>query len=193
MVESVRSAEKISTTEAVYRIMDETQAAAFSRSTLKLACSNQCAQCCHLLVALSGTEAEAIREYLLSRPMLFSRLRERIQQTISAWHSYTDNHPNPAEVSQGVGIAADWIGKPCMFLDRERQECEIYHIRPLACRSYGSPVRCTSPQQPEATAYTNQFGPLLYAIMLEDEESSPEGVTISPLPLWMASKLKDRL
>ncbi len=190
MVECLRSAENISTAEAVYRIVDEIQKIANERQQLNLACSQGCTHCCHTLVSLTRTEAEAIKEFLLRRPVLFNRLRPQMQQTVDAWRSYVRNLADRETTPENM--ARDWIGQPCMFLNRERQECEIYDFRPIACRSYGSRVRCTSPSQPEANGYASDALIILYSLLLEDEEKAGP-VMFAPLPVWMALKLKDRL
>ncbi len=191
IVENLRSTGNLSTIEAFYRVIDELRKVATPLQGLQFACTAGCAQCCHTLVSLSATEAEGIREYLSRRPALFKRLRAQIEAGIASWRKFMADRTDPNHDPDV--LARDWAGQPCMFLNRESQECEIYEFRPIACRTYASKVRCTSPIQPEATGYVSDAVCILYRSLLEDEQRTEGRIDFAPLPVWMARKLKDRL
>jgi hypothetical protein len=84
-----------------------------------LQCRAGCAGCCQADLSVSGVEAAAIREHLLTLP---AAVRTRLQRRAAV-------APSPASEPSR-----------CVMLDG-KDRCQIYAARPLVCRTQGLPLR----------------------------------------------------
>lgn len=108
--------------------IDDFFAAVQARHPQALHCQAGCAGCCQEGLSVSAIEAAAIRNYLHSSP---PELRRQIARQAQAAQA-PDSVANPA--------ARDPLPpRSCVFLDAAEQ-CAIYPVRPLFCRSQGLPL-----------------------------------------------------
>lgn len=80
-------------------------------------CAAGCSDCCSVRLSVPQVEAEAIDEALAADPAWANALAERAAT-------------RPAERCAALG---------------DDGACEIYHMRPLVCRSHGIPIRARRP------------------------------------------------
>lgn len=93
----------------------------------ELHCGPGCGYCCHLRVSISIAEALVILGYLQKYDQLhryqqrIKDLREPLSERTAADNSW-------------------WLENsiPCLFLDQNTLLCNIYEVRPFACRAYHS-------------------------------------------------------
>lgn len=121
-----------------------------------ITCKKGCAFCCYQRVTGSRAEAQEILEYCKENGIQFSRARIKKQAR--------------------AGSLEEWLKLPyetkrCAFLG-ENNECKIYPIRPLACRSYFSisdPQICdTRNDNTMPTPTCNQVDVVSAALYLSD-------------------------
>ncbi len=141
LVEHFRSSENLSLPKAVYRVVDLLLEKHREQPRFQMACQAGCAHCCYQLVLPTYAEWLAIEEYLQGNQPLFDTLRERLRQSISAWNSYVQQSGGRVNVEK---LPGDWAGQPCPFLDPQSQKCQVYPVRPLTCRIFGSRTKCQS-------------------------------------------------
>jgi len=93
----------------------------------EIECSPGCGYCCHLRVTASIPEALIINDFLLKNKQL-ALYHEQIEASPDFFSSRTNKNINW------------WVKNrvPCLFLDKGRQLCRIYEVRPFTCRSYHS-------------------------------------------------------
>jgi len=109
-----------------------------------LACTKGCSKCCEQLVPATRAEWEPIDAYLWER-QLHARVFERAAATLARWSAYKRDNWLALQ-ARGVKAFEDWLGTPCIFLNGEGG-CDVYAVRPMACRTLTSTVRCDSHQQ----------------------------------------------
>lgn len=123
------------------RILD--RADAFFRSVAKaqpqnLQCGRGCSFCCYGLFAVGAADIAVIDEGLQKlHPMRRKRIIERAKEVIA-----TTNHPNLRDCSSAESnlFFERTASTPCPNLS-DAGECMIYEHRPLACRTFGLPLR----------------------------------------------------
>ncbi|ARL25476.1 YkgJ family cysteine cluster protein [Burkholderia pseudomallei] len=93
---------------AVWALADEL----YAHTAKNVACKRGCSHCCHIAVAVTPDEAEAIGKRIGRKP-----------------------HRAPLRKNPGAGFAFGYHN-PCTFL--RSGECSIYANRPLACRIHYS-------------------------------------------------------
>ena len=191
VVEHFRSTENTTTVLAVYRSMTELITVSRQDPRHNLACAKGCSHCCYQALTILKPEGREIKKYLLSQPALFAKLKARIWESILEWRSYVAN--NPTRLRDPLQIVKDWAGQPCMFLDRDSGECQIYPVRPFTCRLYGSKTTCTSPLDPNAAPQMYVWATWAYEAILKDDPDADTKVEMMPLQVWAALELKDHL
>lgn len=108
--------------------IDDFFAAVQARHPQALRCQAGCAGCCQAGLSVSAIEAAAIRDYLKRSPPALRRQIARQAQAAAA----ADSVANPT--------TSDLLSpRSCVFLDAAEQ-CAIYPVRPLFCRSQGLPL-----------------------------------------------------
>jgi len=119
----------MATDGALIQIVDAALAEAARRSGPWLLCRPGCAQCCLGEFPITQLDAARLRRGLAglaaSEPERAARVRRRVLQAIA--------RPTP--------MADD---DPCPALDPENLTRDLYAARPIACRTFGPPVRCES-------------------------------------------------
>jgi Fe-S-cluster containining protein len=103
----------------------------------KIKCKQGCGACCFQQVQITDSEKELISGYVAQRN-LFPNLEERKRLGRQARASRF----------------GDWgelrhEDKRCIFLD-EKQNCKIYEVRPMSCRSYfvvSDPAQCETKEK----------------------------------------------
>jgi Fe-S-cluster containining protein len=99
-------------------------------------CGLGCAHCCKIAVTISAREAARIAAYTRRRAATLPAM------------------DNPRAVVERIEHNVErYTGKPCAFLGAQN-ECEVYPVRPLACREYHSlndtPDACDTVANPGA-------------------------------------------
>jgi len=119
----------MSTEDALIQIVDAALAEAARRSGPWLLCHPGCAQCCLGEFPITQLDAARLRRGLAKlesrEPQRAARVRRRAREAVAL--------PAP--------MADD---DPCAALDPETGTCDLYAARPIACRTFGPPVRCES-------------------------------------------------
>jgi len=105
----------------------------------KLACKASCGVCCHQLIFLSEPEWDEIEKYMYEnnlRDIIFYREKEILED----WIKY--RLKNLEDMRKNVmKVISEWFGKKCIFLN-ENDCCDIYTVRPMACRCLTSTIKC---------------------------------------------------
>lgn len=107
----------------------------------QVTCKRGCAHCCYLLTGVTAAEAAPIAEKLFEKP---------------DWKEIVARLADTARRSSFDGLTRLSFFKekvPCAFLDLKKNECEIYELRPAACRSHfvvSDPAFC-DPDHPIGT------------------------------------------
>lgn len=112
---------------AIYKAFDERSAreGKFATDGSEIACRKGCSYCCHLEVAVSAAEAYTIKTFLETerRPIL-ERIKTRLRH---ARRQLGDKFYAERKAARVM----------CPLLNAEGA-CEIYEVRPLACRKFVS-------------------------------------------------------
>jgi Fe-S-cluster containining protein len=91
-------------------------------------------------------------------------------------------------VADPTTLAVDWWGKPCVFLGNGGQ-CRIYEVRPIDCRTYVSPVRCTLQNNRGVLRQRYRWERWANTMILEEEARQRgiplERVGITPMLAWL--------
>jgi Fe-S-cluster containining protein len=135
--------------ETLIQIVDAALAEATRKSGDRLACRPGCTECCMGPFPISQLDAWRLREGLAQLGEQDAARAERVRRRVreSALRLAPDY---PGDASTGTldegGDAeerfADFAdSEPCPALDPESGLCDLYAARPLACRTFGQPVR----------------------------------------------------
>lgn len=105
-------------------------------------CRSGCNHCCHMAVAVTRIEADAIGRYL-----------GKDLAVTGTQHEYIDRHPEDVKKYTGV---------PCTLLDAQGK-CSVYPVRPIACRTHHNLApdsnNCKlNVEEPEMTVSINLIG-----------------------------------
>jgi Fe-S-cluster containining protein len=136
---------------ALIQIVDAAVAEAARRSGAWLACRPGCTQCCIGPFPINQLDARRLRlglaELDAADPARAARVRERARRSVERLAPEF-----PGDSARGIldeseegearfaGFADD---EPCPALDPEAGTCDLYASRPLACRTFGPPMRCS--------------------------------------------------
>jgi uncharacterized protein len=85
-----------------------------ARHGADLRCDSGCSHCCHVRLSITGVEAQAIRDAIVTWPA-----------------------QRRAALAANLAIAP---GDRCAALDPGGR-CLVYEVRPIVCRSHGAPIR----------------------------------------------------
>ena len=129
--------------------VDGILAAAAKRSGGHLACRPGCAECCLGPFPINSFDSLRLRRGLAalraSDPLRAARLVLRARRDAAALGA--ELGPEDRErVLSSDGVSSEAFYRrheslPCPALDPETLRCELYDWRPLACRTFGPPVR----------------------------------------------------
>lgn len=109
-----------------------------ARAGEALACRPGCADCCHTLFPITRLDRLRLREGLVA---LDSEVAERIRRRAAEQRARlpVDAIERSAEALDALFASVE--AGPCPVLDPVSGRCELYEHRPIACRSYGPPLR----------------------------------------------------
>ena len=130
----------------LFPILDAALASTTARSGDWLACKPGCHSCCIGVFAISQLDAEALRAELDSAPpeiaaRILSRAaasRERLSHGFPGDATTGQLFTEPHHEDLFEDFAND---EPCPVLDPATGTCDLYAGRPVACRTFGPPVR----------------------------------------------------
>jgi Fe-S-cluster containining protein len=117
-----------------------------------LACRVGCTQCCIGPFAITQLDALRLRKGLAeleaSDPERAAHVRERARQSVARISPEFPGDPGTGLLAEDetakdrfVSFADD---EPCPALDPDTGACDLYAARPIACRTFGPPVRIGS-------------------------------------------------
>lgn len=111
--------------------IDSLMAEAVRRGGEWIACRPGCYECCLGPFAISSSDARRLCEALGEvDPAVAERVRDRAARYLAAVSSYDD---------EGLPEGMDDV--PCPALDPASGCCDLYHARPITCRTFGPAVR----------------------------------------------------
>jgi Fe-S-cluster containining protein len=131
------------------QIVDAALADAARRSGEWLVCRRGCTQCCVGVFAINQLDALRLQHGLAkleeNDPQRARRIRERARASITRLTASFPGNVGTGILDEGADaeerfeeLAND---EPCPVLDPTTGACELYHSRPLTCRTFGPPVR----------------------------------------------------
>src|SRR5262245_14353729 len=120
------------------QIVDAALAQAAQRAGAWLACRVGCTQCCigpFAITPLDVARLQAGLADLESRdPARAARVRRRAEAS-------ADRLSREFTLDQLISEDAAGENEPCPALDPDTGACDLYAARPIACRTFGPPVR----------------------------------------------------
>lgn len=126
--------------QAVYNIVEEN--AKKIKSENDIFCQKGCSLCCNQIVNFTYLEmlyiCEHIKKMQRSRQVKFLKIIKKTIKKVKSF--YRQNSTNYVEF--GDEYERKNYGLPCIFLDK-KQNCSIYSVRPLICRTYRSSYDCS--------------------------------------------------
>jgi Fe-S-cluster containining protein len=131
------------------QIVDAALADAALRSGPWLVCRPGCTQCCVGVFSINQLDARRLRQGLADlgvvAPERAARVQQRAREAVSRLIPEFPGDPSTGLLDQGE-IAEQRFAEfandePCPALDPETGNCELYESRPMACRTFGPPVR----------------------------------------------------
>lgn len=133
--------EKISFMSAFYKYLDEL-IHDLARE-YQFSCCAGCSFCCYQPVLASPMELGEIRKYLegldAERQQLIQSRFQLLKSDWLKWIGRFDKSDPPDEEE----ILRQWKGIPCIFLDVQSGQCDIYPVRPIICRTTVNDQECT--------------------------------------------------
>jgi Fe-S-cluster containining protein len=135
--------------QKLVQIVDAALANAARRSGEWLVCRKGCTQCCYGAFAISQLDAvrlqKGLNELKSSNPKRAARVRQRAQQAVKRLSADFPGNPKTgilSEDEEAEAAFADFANdEPCPALDPATGTCDLYHARPMTCRTFGPPVR----------------------------------------------------
>ena len=151
----------VPTDDTLIRIVDAAFAEAARKSGPWLLCRPGCTQCCMGEFAITQLDAERLRgglcELEAGDPERAARVRQRAKEAVA-------RDPVLAEEA------------PCAALDPETGTCDLYVARPVTCRVFGPPVRCSAESEAIGVCELCYQGARDAEIAACEVESDPEGL-----------------
>ncbi len=130
----------------LFPILDAALQHTTEQSGAWLACHPGCYQCCVGVFAISQLDAENLRAGLeAAKPEVATRIRLRVAAAQDRLRNDFPGDPatgllftSPEHEEAFEEFAND---EPCPVLDPQTGTCDLYACRPVACRTFGPPVR----------------------------------------------------
>jgi Fe-S-cluster containining protein len=136
----LRYAQDMGERERLVEIVDAAVAQAASNGGEKVVCRPGCNDCCRGPFPISGRDGERLREGLAALAVLepdrAARIRERARAAVAKMR-----REYPADPVAGMLGSEDAADDLCCGVDPETGRCDLYESRPLACRTFGAPLR----------------------------------------------------
>jgi Fe-S-cluster containining protein len=135
--------------QKLVQIVDAALAEAARKSGDWLVCRKGCTQCCYGTFAISQLDAWRLQKGLAalesSDPKRAARVRQRAQQAVKQLSANFPGDPKTGILGKDEEAEAAFAefgnDEPCPALDPETGGCDLYHARPMTCRTFGPPVR----------------------------------------------------
>lgn len=139
---------------ALIQIVDAALAEATRRSGRWLVCRPGCTQCCVGVFAINQLDAVRLQRGLArlnkTDPQRARRIRERARASVERLSAEFPGNAKTGVLDAGIFEEGSKAEKrfaefandePCPVLDPETGLCDLYDARPMACRTFGPPVR----------------------------------------------------
>lgn len=131
---------------ALLPIVDAALASAAERAGAQLACRPGCHDCCIGVFAITQLDVELLRDGLTAAPAAVAErvraraadARQRLSATFPGDPATGQLFTEPQHAEAFEDFAND---EPCPVLDPATGTCELYEARPIACRTFGPPIR----------------------------------------------------
>jgi Fe-S-cluster containining protein len=138
------------------RILDGVLADAASRAGGHLACHRGCAVCCFGPFAITAPDALRLRRGLevlrSAAPGAGDAIRERASRAVARLRPNFPGDADTGILREGEWDEARFAGEfhdlACPVLDPDSGACLLYEHRPVACRTYGLPLRLNGEDLP---------------------------------------------
>ena len=160
------------------QIVDAALADAAVRSGSHLTCHPGCTQCCHGAFAITALDAQRLRfamtELGIADPAQAAEIQVRAQNYLA---EFAPSFPgNPITGILGTSEEAesafeDFANEaPCPALNPDSGLCDLYLARPVACRTFGPPIRLNPEEETPAYALCE----LCFTTATEEEIAAAE-------------------
>ena len=149
--------------------LDRDFAAVAALAGAELVCAPGCSECCHGPFPVTRLDVwrlrRGLRELERREPSRAARLRERARRAVEILNDgYPGDRQSGKLVADGAALDAFFErhgALPCPALDPSTDRCELYTWRPVACRTYGPPLRFGDEAAPPCRLCFRQAGPAL--------------------------------
>jgi len=138
----------VSGDQQLIQIVDAALADSVRRSGKWLACRPGCSQCCVGAFAINQLDAARVRAGLeeLERqdPERAIRVRARVNAYVTRLADGYPGDPRTGVLDESEEASQRWDDfandEPCPVLDPGTGTCDLYHSRPMTCRTFGPPL-----------------------------------------------------
>lgn len=135
--------------DRLVQIVDAAFASAAARSGPHLVCRPGCSQCCHGVFEISPVDATRLRDGLrlaqIDDPARASRIHARLAAARLRLAPFFPGDPDSGILGpdpDAVELFEEGFNaEPCPILDPATRTCDLYHHRPILCRTFGPPIR----------------------------------------------------
>jgi Fe-S-cluster containining protein len=133
----------------IYREFEEW----IDRNSLSCVCHNGCATCCTQKVTMTAVEGDLIHRFIndKGRHRWFA---EKIKADKTSWQPLETTNEFAARClsgADGLDLEGNEKAAVCPYL--EENSCQIYPVRPFACRSFASEKKCLPGQAAHLPQY----------------------------------------
>jgi Fe-S-cluster containining protein len=134
---------------ALIQIADAALADASRRSGDWLVCRPACTQCCIGVFAINPLDALRLQQGLAdlekTDPRRARHVRDRARASVERLSAEFPGDAKTGRLDEGAEAEERFAefanDEPCPVLDPETGLCDLYHARPMTCRTFGPPVR----------------------------------------------------
>lgn len=178
----VAQMEEVPIVRAIQLTTSELAARRLKADGNNLACGKGCSACCRQMVSVTMTEWDTIEDFLRKKgAQWLKKFRKQAAVLLGTWWTYINSG---RAASDQIGLAEDWLDKPCIFLDRDGA-CQIYEARPIVCRIVTSTERCVSVHSDCGTRWRYPWDMWADQMTMEEsakaEKTTTDDIHIAPL------------
>jgi len=142
--------------ERLLKVLADGFEAAARRAGPWLVCRSGCSECCHGPFPITRLDASRLRREFetlrISRPGQASTIDRRAREAVAALDAgFPGEHASGRLVVDEETLDRFFerhASMPCPALDPGSGRCELYAARPVACRTYGPPLRFGAEEAP---------------------------------------------